>query len=271
MTFDFYKYHGTGNDFIVIDDRERKFPHDDQQAIHNACQRRFGIGADGLILLRRHPEADFEMLYFNANGLEGSMCGNGGRCAVHFAHHIGLIEQHTRFMAVDGWHEAEVLPDQRIRLKMQDVGSFERVGEDFDLNTGSPHYVRVVDTLKDFDTYNEGKTIRNSEAYQEHGTNVNFMSLLESNELEVNTFERGVEDVTYSCGTGVVACSLVAPIAFPNLKHQRQFLLQTAGGKLEVSFEHGEQGYYNIWLTGPAVSSFQGRLEIGADHSISSL
>ncbi len=263
-SFPFHKYHGTGNDFIIIDDRSETFPDHETAVINKLCHRRFGIGADGLILLRNDAETDFRMLYFNANGKEGSMCGNGGRCVVHFAHSQGIIESQTSFIAVDGLHEAEVLPDKTIKLKMQDVSNFLTIGDaDYDIDTGSPHYVQFHNSLDDFDAYQAGREIRYSEPYKEKGINVNFVQLLSENRLKVITYERGVEDLTYSCGTGVVACCLMATENFPDLSQQQHFYLDTQGGSLQVSFERPMKGVYkNIWLIGPAVCSFTGRLTL---------
>lgn len=268
MTINFSKYQGTGNDFVLIDDRtypgrthpgrERAFPIADQALVERLCHRRFGIGADGLILLQDDPDYDFRMVYFNADGAEGSMCGNGGRCIVRFAHDLGLFDSETRFRAVDGEHIAVVCEDE-IFLKMSDVtGVGDRSGLTF-LNTGSPHVVQFVDDLESVDVVAEGRAIRYSEAFQ-NGTNVNFAQIIDDNTLFVRTYERGVEDETYSCGTGVTAVALVA-------HRQRNMpdpvFIQTIGGNLRVSFNpHPDGRFDSIYLIGPARRVFTGTITV---------
>eukprot|EP01133_Synstelium_polycarpum_P013118 gene13118-15426_t len=195
MDIQFYKYQGAGNDFILIDNR-KKNNHLNTKEIENLCDRRFGIGADGLMLLQNHPDYDFEMIYFNADGKEGSMCGNGGRCIVAFAKFLGIIDTQTDFLAVDGPHYAKIaLAGDQVELQMIDVSSIEKDGNAFVLNTGSPHYVEQVSNLQQLDVYLEGKTIRNNETYKAHGINVNFIEDM-GDHFFVRTFERGVEDET---------------------------------------------------------------------------
>ncbi len=209
---DFLKYQGTGNDFVMIDDRSRSFPADNQALIEQLCHRRFGIGADGLILLQNDDGYDFRMVYFNADGAEGSMCGNGGRCIVRFAHDLGLFTDRTRFRAVDGEHLAEVRGDE-IFLKMSDVSGIEDRGGVSFLHTGSPHVVQFVTDLDDADVVNvvaDGRTLRYDSRFAPGGTNVNYVQVVDGNTLYVRTYERGVEDETFSCGTGVTAVALAA-------------------------------------------------------------
>lgn len=259
MTLDFYKYQGTGNDFVIIDDRNETFPASDQALIERLCHRRFGIGADGLILLRNDPDYNFRMLYFNADGAEGSMCGNGGRCIVRFAHDLGLFETKTRFIAVDGEHLAEVIGDD-ISLKMSNVsGIEERDGITF-LNTGSPHVVRSVDDLESLDVVSEGRALRYDSVFQPGGTNVNFVQPLDDHTLFVRTYERGVEDETYSCGTGVTAVALVA---HQQLSMSAPVAIQTVGGNLRVSFNAKDGGRFDsIYLIGPAKRVFSGTITV---------
>ncbi|GAB4018173.1 diaminopimelate epimerase [Spirosoma koreense] len=259
MTIDFFKYQGTGNDFVMIDDRNKTFPASDQALIERLCHRRFGIGADGLILLQNDPDYDFRMVYFNADGAEGSMCGNGGRCIVRFAHDLGLFDSKTRFIAVDGEHTGEVQGEE-IFLKMSDVSGIEdRAGLTF-LNTGSPHVVRTVDDLESLDVVGEGRAIRYSSAFQPGGTNVNFMQIENEQTLFVRTYERGVEDETYSCGTGVTAVALVA--------HQQLHMadpvrIRTIGGNLRVSFQSKADNQFDtIQLIGPAKRVFTGSITV---------
>lgn len=257
---DFFKYQGTGNDFVLIDDRDGTFPRTNQALIEQLCHRRFGIGADGLILLQNDPDYDFRMVYFNADGAEGSMCGNGGRCIVRFAHDLGIFERETRFIAVDGAHTA-VVNDADISLKMSDVSGIEdRKGLTF-LNTGSPHVVRFVDDLASLDVVAEGRAIRYDAAFP-GGTNVNFAQVLDNQTVYVRTYERGVEDETYSCGTGVTAVALVAQ---EQLDVPGPIAIQTIGGNLSVSFQavaDTTSQFTTIYLTGPAERVFAGTITI---------
>ncbi len=253
----FSKYQGTGNDFIMIDNRDLTFPVS-QPFIESLCHRRFGIGADGLILLQNAEGYDFKMVYFNADGTEGSMCGNGGRCTVRFAHDLGIINESAKFIATDGEHLASVC-DEEIFLKMIDVPNVEQFGGYDFANTGSPHYIRYTHSLENDDVYEQGKKIRYSaEWIAKGGTNVNFVQLQNENTIAVRTYERGVEDETYSCGTGVTACALSA-----NLKHNlaSPIHIKTLGGQLQVSFQQGpNNSFTDIYLIGPAVKIFDGHL-----------
>lgn len=265
----FHKYQGTGNDFVIIDDRARQFDKTDQARIAHLCHRRFGIGADGLMLLRNKEGFDFEMVYFNADGLPSSMCGNGGRCLVAFAKFLGVIQDQAHFLAVDGPHDARVEADGTVRLRMIDVAAPQEaeVGEEGDvfLHTGSPHHVHFLDpeehpTLAEFDVFGTGHDIRYDQAYDPAGTNVNFVEVPAdpAHPWPVRTYERGVENETYSCGTGVTAVALAASqrgAASP-------VRLSTPGGELEVTFEPGPAGgFTNVWLSGPAVQVFKGEIE----------
>jgi diaminopimelate epimerase len=268
----FVKYQGTGNDFILIDDRlsasgqTESFPAYNQPLIQQLCHRRFGIGADGLILLQDaplrdapSPSYDFRMVYFNADGREGSMCGNGGRCIVRFAHDRGLFETKTRFVAVDGEHEAEVQGDV-ISLKMSDVSGFTPFNDGLFLDTGSPHVVVFVDDVAAFDVVGQGQKLRHDSRFGAGGTNVNFVEVLTDNSLFVRTFERGVEDETYSCGTGVTAAALAAHI---QRGMSGPIALKTPGGSLRVSFTPTGPNTFNaIWLTGPATRVFAGEITV---------
>lgn len=253
MPLSFYKYQGTGNDFIMIDNRKLTFPADDEQLIKSLCSRRTGVGADGLILLQEHPDYDFEMVYFNADGRLGSMCGNGARCTVRFAKQLGVIEDVAYFLAADGEHQANIERDQ-IQLKMGDVAAVERIGDDYYLNTGSPHYVRFVEDVKNLDVYAEGKAIRYNDRFNAVGTNVNFVQRLSANEIYVRTYERGVENETLSCGTGVTACALVAGLEGA----ESPVKVKTPGGNLQVTFEQFGFGFRYVYLIGPAKLVFSG-------------
>lgn len=255
MQLHFSKYQGTGNDFILIDDRKRLFPDDNVGIIEKLCDRKFGIGADGLILIRDHEILDFEMVFFNADGSQ-SMCGNGSRCAVQFARHLGIIAEKTYFLSTDGEHHA-FIEGEIVHLDIRPVEGVHRKGEDFFINTGSPHHVKMVEDVTAYDVFKEGKAIR--ERYNPEGTNVNFVEVLGDKEIFVRTFERGVEDETLSCGTGVTACS----IAMSYKSMANPIKVKTLGGELSVSFEKtGEQSFDNIYLIGPAEKVFEGQVEI---------
>ncbi|QHT69477.1 diaminopimelate epimerase [Rhodocytophaga rosea] len=264
MLIHFYKYQGTGNDFVMIDDRSETFPQD-TTLVAKLCHRRFGIGADGLILLQNHPEYDFRMVYFNADGKKGSMCGNGGRCTVQFAKDLGVIADSTTFEAADGRHEAHV-KDGLIHLKMGDVHQVKHMPAYDFLNTGSPHYVAFVDKLSELDVVGKGKAIRYDSVFAPGGTNVNFVEQLSDNTLFVRTYERGVEDETYSCGTGVTACALAA-----SARHlQSPVNIKTLGGNLQVAFQSSSpEQFTNIYLIGPAQKVYEGTIEVGEQSFIS--
>lgn len=261
MNIPFYKFHGTGNDFIMVDKRINLFSKNDANLIHNLCHRRFGIGADGLILLENsdNPEEDFKMVYFNSDGNQSSMCGNGGRCLVAFAKLLGIIEEKATFGAIDGFHEATV-SENIISLKMQDVTAKGINEGELFLDTGSPHHVLFSDQVGDVDVKNEGATIRYSEKYEScGGTNVNFVQQTGIDTFLVRTYERGVEDETYSCGTGVTAVAIAVNAV--GKTSSKTIHLETPGGKLEVSFDENDGVYTNIWLTGPTAMVFKGELE----------
>lgn len=257
MIITFYKYQGTGNDFIMIDGREHSLGKDPIPAIKNLCHRKFGIGADGLILLKEKKDYDFEMVYYNADGSQ-SMCGNGARCAVAFATFLGMTRKNAHFLAIDGSHRAEISGDW-VALEMGAVNKIEPTGNDYYVNTGSPHHVRMVDDLKNYDVVGTGRRIRHDkEAYPE-GTNVNFVKALDKNHIEVRTFERGVEDETLSCGTGVTACALV----MGSQEGQNAINISTPGGRLEVTFIENQGGSFsNIILAGPARQVFSGKISL---------
>lgn len=257
MNISFSKYHGTGNDFILIDDREMKFDSENNKMIAHLCQRRFGIGADGLILIRNNHEYDFEMLYFNSDGRVGSMCGNGGRCAVKFAQSLGMINTETTFKAYDGAHKAKI-KDDLIELQMLDLDKIEIKGKDIIMDTGSPHYVIFNDDVNGLDIVPEALKIRNSRPYIKQGINVNFVQMNKPDDIQVRTYERGVEQETYSCGTGVVASSIASALA--NKAFGDHFInVSTIGGKLAVRFNLNENKLVTyVWLIGPAKSVFDG-------------
>lgn len=254
----FYKYQGTGNDFVLIDNRDLMFPKN-RETIAKLCDRRFGIGGDGLILLENDDSrtSDFKMVYYNSDGNESTMCGNGGRCIVAFAYFLDIFEDTCTFNAIDGLHEASI-EGTLVRLKMSDVNNISRDGEDWVLNTGSPHYVKYVEDLEDFEVYKRGYEIRNSATYAAEGINVNFVEKQNDGSLFVRTYERGVEDETYSCGTGVTAAALtfMQDQIIENLK------VKVLGGNLSVSAKQNGESFTDIWLEGPAQQVFSGKIKL---------
>lgn len=256
----FFKYHGAGNDFILIDYRNHLFDVLDEQTIALKCTRRFGIGADGLILLKNSDVYDFEMQYFNADGRVGSMCGNGGRCIVAFARDLQIIQDKAVFLAVDGIHEAYI-DDNSVALKMRDVEKISKIENDYVLNTGSPHLVRFVNQLQDLDVRNSGQQIRWNDVYREKGININFVEII-NDKIYIRTYERGVEDETYACGTGAVAAAVT--LAYKEqLKGNVERVLTTKGGELTVRFKiNTAQLFTDIWLIGRAQFVFKGVLKI---------
>lgn len=263
MQLQCYKYQGTGNDFVLIDNREKTISLTTEQ-IKWLCNRRFGIGADGLMLLELEPGIDFKMVYYNSDGNESSMCGNGGRCITAFAKRLGIITTEAKFLAIDGIHEAKINNDF-VSLKMNDVRQME-VGEDYCyLNTGSPHYVKFVNDIENVDVFAEGKKIRYNTRFSEEGTNVNFIEK-KDNELFVRTYERGVENETLSCGTGVTASALVAALKGVSTD-KNNCSIKTLGGNLNVKFDKVlENTFYNIWLEGPATFVFNTTIELTETH-----
>lgn len=260
MKLNFYKYQGTGNDFVIIDNRKGEISLTKQQ-VKFLCDRRFGIGSDGLMLLNLRDGYDFEMIYFNSDGREASMCGNGGRCLVKFAYDMGMHKTGYHFLAVDGDHEANIDSNGWVNLKMQDVSRIEHNRGDAILNTGSPHYIKPVHDIKGMNVYREGRDIRNSREFAKEGINVNFVEQ-KNDSIAVRTYERGVEDETFSCGTGVTAAALVFA---HNAKGFNRVDVETMGGKLAVEFEKiDDQHFENIWLCGPATFVFKGEIELEA-------
>jgi diaminopimelate epimerase len=261
MLLDFYKYEGAGNDFILIDDRQQKFKPDNQDMIKHMCDRRFGIGADGLILLRSLPDFDFKMMYYNADGKESTMCGNGGRCITAFAGKLGIIKEKARFIASDGEHRAELRSANYVTLKMNDVTRVESGKNYYYLNTGSPHYVTFHQSIMNIDVYSEGRKIRYNDRFANEGTNVDFVENC-GEYLFVRTYERGVENETLACGTGVVAAVISADIHYKHDKISASVPVKVMGGSLQVSYKRMNHKYTDIWLDGPANFVFKGNIEI---------
>lgn len=260
MRTDFFKYQGTGNDFVIIDNRNGHDLTLTTEQVKKLCDRKFGIGADGLMTLNDKPGYDFEMVYYNSDGKEGSMCGNGGRCLVKFADSIGIQKEIYRFMATDGEHEAKIDGNGIVCLKMNDVDVILNHHSDFMVDTGSPHFVKLVPQLANYDVYKKGKEIRYSRDFEKEGINVNFVEQLdEPDKIFVRTYERGVENETLSCGTGVTAAALVC---YHNENGFNEVEVKTLGGRLNVEFDRVDDGKFrNIWLCGPAERVFAGSIE----------
>lgn len=260
MHLKFYKYQGTGNDFIMVDNRLLFFPKNNTKLIEQLCHRRFGIGADGLILLENDTMADFKMVYYNADGHESSMCGNGGRCLTAFAKALALIQNTTSFNAVDGLHHAHIDSAGMVSLQMIAVDSVIIQSDYVFLNTGSPHHIVEVDQLDTIDVKSQGAAIRYSDLYGAAGSNVNFVQSLGENHFRLRTYERGVEDETLSCGTGATAVAIAMHALRKTTKNT--ITLDVEGGKLAVAFDFVNGHYQNIQLIGPATFVFSGEIEI---------
>lgn len=260
MQYPFYKYQGAGNDFIVFDNRNGLLNVIDHQVVKNMCDRRIGIGADGLMLLESAEGFDFKMIYFNADGRAGSMCGNGGRCIAAFARHLGLFHRKADFLAVDGPHTAFSNDEGTIiKLSMQDVDAIQKEGDAWILNTGSPHYVKIVENLDEYPVVEEGRRVRYSDRFPE-GINVNFVESLPTGGYRVRTYERGVEDETRACGTGATAVALAMAQVNGN-----SGLLQTdihvPGGLLTIDFHSEIDRFTDIFLTGSALLVYEGKID----------
>ncbi|WKK65027.1 diaminopimelate epimerase [Lutimonas zeaxanthinifaciens] len=259
MNLDFFKYQGAGNDFVIVDNREGIFPVDDFELIKRICDRKFGVGADGFMTLEQSTEVDFEMKYYNADGRPGSMCGNGGRCLVAFAKKRGVFKEKTTFIAIGELYEASIKNDL-VSLKMMNVPSVENKANYVFIDTGSPHHIEFTENVNDVDVLELGRKIRYGAPYYETGTNVNFVEQTGVDTFKVRTYERGVENETLSCGTGVTAVALAA--YHLNKTRSEEVKIETRGGSLKISFEPEGTGFKNIVLTGPATLVFEGQIEI---------
>lgn len=257
MNIEFTKYQGAGNDFVIIDDRKEIFDVNNNSMVKTICERRYGVGADGLILLRDHLQHDFEMVYFNADGFLGSMCGNGGRCIVDFAKSLSIFDKDCSFLAADGLHHAS-WSQENVSLKMGDVKNIESNTQFSFLDTGSPHYIKQVENIEKVDVFKKGLEIRNNDRFKKEGTNVNFIELKDG-VLHIRTFERGVEDETLACGTGTVASVL----ALHNwgFEFEKPLNVNAKGGKLKVDFKFENGLYSDVFLIGPANSVYNGYIE----------
>lgn len=263
MRIPFFKYQGAGNDFILADNRDNSINHYDPAFIQALCHRRFGIGADGAMFLQLKDGYDFEMVYYNSDGKPSSMCGNGGRCIVSFAKYLGIINTETNFLAVDGPHYATISETgDWVSLQMIDVDSIAEDSGAFILNTGSPHYVASATGLNQKDVFTDGQRIRNSDTYVQEGINVNFVEDF-GDHYFVRTYERGVEDETFACGTGVTAVAL-AMAKKKDLSGQINTAISVKGGQLNVRFNYDGTRFSNIFLEGPATYVFRGEIDYSA-------
>ena len=260
MQIEFSKYQGTGNDFILIDNRQGQCDNLSQSDIQFYCDRRFGIGADGLILLENDSKSNFKMVYFNSDGNQSTMCGNGGRCLVAFAKKLNIIENKASFMAIDGLHHATISEDNSVSLQMKDVDSIKSEINYTFLNTGSPHHIEMVSTISKVEVKTEGAAIRYGTLYGSAGANVNFVEQIYEDTFSIRTYERGVEDETLSCGTGATAVAIA--MNFIGKTNSNSIKINVQGGKLEVSFDKNDSLYSNVILKGPATFVFQGKINI---------
>ncbi len=255
----FYKYQGTGNDFVMIDNRENVFDKTNIELIQQLCDRKFGVGADGLILIENIDDLDFNMIYFNADGTQ-SFCGNGSRCAVAFASYLEIVVNKATFIAIDGEHEAWMNENGEVSLKMREVENIEKGNDYYFIHTGSPHYIVDVNDVNSINVFEEGKKIRYNSRFKQDGTNVNFVNY-KTESIDIRTYERGVEDETLSCGTGVTASAL--SWADKNKSTVGKIEVNTKGGKLKVAFKRNDSGvFHDIWLIGPATMVFKGEILI---------
>jgi diaminopimelate epimerase len=260
MQLHFYKFQGTGNDFIIVDNFHQQAPEISRKQMIHLCHRRFSIGADGIIFLNKVNGYDFGMEYYNADGRESTMCGNGGRCLVKFAHLTGIHKTEYNFMAIDGPHQAEIEMSGDVRLKMKEVNKIEYHHSYAVLNTGSPHFVKFATHVEEIDVLATGSDIRNSSAFAAEGINVNFVETIDEDSIFVRTYERGVEDETLSCGTGVTAAALLCA---HNENGFNTVNVRTKGGLLRVEFDkYSDQYFNNIWLCGPAEMVFKGEVKL---------
>lgn len=259
MNIEFYKYQGTGNDFVILDNRDGKYTGLTKEQVAFICNRHFGIGADGLMMLQLKEGYDFEMIYFNADGGESSMCGNGGRCLVAFAKKMGVVADKALFIATDGPHEATIDERNLVQLKMKDVTAIERFADHSILDTGSPHYIKWVSKPEEVDVFEEGRLVRYNEKFGGAGINVNFVSV-QPGGINVRTYERGVENETLSCGTGVTASAIAA---FADATEPQNITVKTPGGTLSVKFKPtGHSKFEDVWLCGPATYVFHGSINL---------
>lgn len=260
MQLEFYKYQGTGNDFVMIDNRSGFFPKENVQLVARLCDRRFGIGADGLILLENDTDTDFKMVYYNSDGNQSSMCGNGGRCLVAFAKDLNVIKENCTFIATDGLHYATIASDGIVSLQMIDVTDIKKESDHTFMNTGSPHHVQMVEDLENYNVKQNGAALRYGSLYGKVGSNINFVKKINEDTFSLRTYERGVEDETLACGTGATAVAIA--MNFTGQTNATSINLNVEGGKLAVSFDKNGDMFTNVFLIGPAEFVFKGVIEV---------
>ena len=260
MQLEFCKYQGTGNDFVIIDNRSNLFPKENAQLVARLCDRRFGVGGDGLILLENDSDTDFKMVYYNSDGNLGSMCGNGGRCLVAFAKYLKVIDDNCTFSATDGLHHATITNDGIISLQMIDVTTIKKEDDYTFMNTGSPHHVQMVDDLDHYNVKENGAALRYGSLYGKEGSNINFAKKINEDTFSLRTYERGVEDETLACGTGATAVAIAMNVT--GQTNASFIKLNVEGGKLAVSFDKIGNQFTNVFLIGPAELVFKGVIEI---------
>ena len=264
MKIQFYKYQGTGNDFVMVDNRDGCFNYNNTEFISSICDRKHGIGCDGLILIEDDIDLDFNMRYFNSDGSQLGMCGNGARCVTHFAKKLGIINNSAIFQAIDGIHHAEIIDNNYARVKMNDIdmSNYDLIDKNFDniyLNTGSPHLVINSNDIDKIDVFNEGRKIRFDDTYKKEGVNINFVEVASDNSLcKVRTYERGIEDETLSCGTGAIAVAVV--LNYSNIVSKKEIKISMKGGDLNVSFDRVGDNFSNIWLSGVVSEVYKGEI-----------
>ena len=261
MELIFDKYHGLGNDFVIIDGRSLNFQQLNQNQIKKICNRNFGVGADGLILIKDHLKLDFEMIYYNSDGLLSSMCGNGARCSVAFAYEKNICSEKMVFMAYDGPHKGFILADSNIKLSFNDISNIKENEYGIYIDSGSPHLLIFDKNIEELNFKELGSSIRHSKKFLKEGVNVNFIEHINKNRFKLRTYERGVEDETLSCGSGAVAAAISAH--YKGLaKNYSEILIQTLGGALKVDFKCEKEKYFKTYLSGKTQKVFSGIISI---------
>ena len=259
MKISFSKYNGAGNDFIIIDDINRNIKLTKSQ-IYKLCNRNLGIGADGLILIRKSSKTDFEIIHYTSDGNLGSLCGNGSRCAILYAYRNNIINKNTVFKAFDGIHRAEIINDELITMQMKLNSRIIKNEYGIWLDTGSPHLIVESTNTDKIDVKNAGRSIRYNSYYKEKGVNVNFVERVSDEVFKIRTYERGVEDETRACGTGSTASAIC--MNYIGKTNSNYIKMKCLGGDLEVQFLKTNKNYLDITITGPAKLVFEGVIDI---------
>ena len=261
MTLKFDKYQGAGNDFIILNNFDGLFSKLIVHQFREMCDRHNGIGADGIILLKPANNVDFEMEYYNSDGKLSSLCGNGARCAVLYAYKNKSIGEKTKFRAIDGIHEAWIKSSEKVKIQINEIKKILKHKESFVINTGSPHYVQIMDNISDLNVKKKGSEIRYSKDFIPEGINVNFLQKRNNSNFLIRTYERGVEDETLACGTGAVAAAIVMH-NIGETSGKTNLKIETLGGSLNVNFDYQNSVYKNIFLEGPANYVFSGTYKV---------